>query len=123
MTADEQKICPVTSAKLGSMGDPLPVEVEGQKVWVCCAALPGQAQGHARQVSGPARPGPPADAVLSVPESAVIDTGDRKVVYVETEPGVFEGRVVVLGLRIGDRYPGARRALAPAIASPRPGRS
>ncbi len=40
-----------------------------------------------------------------MPESAVIDTGDRKVVYVETQPGVFEGRSVVLGSRIGDRYP------------------
>jgi Cu(I)/Ag(I) efflux system membrane fusion protein len=43
--------------------------------------------------------------VLSVPESAVIDTGPRKVVYVETEPGVFEGREVVLGPRSGDRFP------------------
>jgi len=40
-----------------------------------------------------------------VPESAVVDTGDRKVVYVEAEPGVFEGRVVVLGPRTGDRFP------------------
>jgi len=43
--------------------------------------------------------------VLSVPESAVIDTGSRKVVYVESEPGVFEGRQVVLGPRSGDRFP------------------
>ena len=40
-----------------------------------------------------------------MPESAVIDTGDRKVVYVEAEPGVFEGREVVLGPRSGDRFP------------------
>ena len=40
-----------------------------------------------------------------MPESAVIDTGSRKVVYVESEPGVFEGREVVLGPRIGDRFP------------------
>ena len=48
---------------------------------------------------------PPRDEVLSVPESAVIDTGDRKVVYVEAEPGVFEGRAVVLGPRTGNRFP------------------
>jgi Cu(I)/Ag(I) efflux system membrane fusion protein len=48
---------------------------------------------------------PPAGDVLSVPETAVIDSGDRKVVYVEAQPGVFEGRQVVLGPRIGDRYP------------------
>ncbi len=35
----------------------------------------------------------------------MIDTGTRKVVYVEAEPGVFEGREVVLGARIGDRFP------------------
>ena len=29
----------------------------------------------------------------------------RKVVYVESEPGVFEGREVVLGSRIGNRFP------------------
>ena len=43
--------------------------------------------------------------MVSVPESAVIDDGARQVVYVETDPGVFEGRVVALGHRIGDRYP------------------
>ena len=43
--------------------------------------------------------------MLSVPESAVIDTGDRKLVYVETLPGVFEGRAIVVGSRVGDRYP------------------
>jgi Cu(I)/Ag(I) efflux system membrane fusion protein len=35
----------------------------------------------------------------------VIDTGVRKVVYVETAPGVFEGREVVLGPRTGSRFP------------------
>jgi Cu(I)/Ag(I) efflux system membrane fusion protein len=43
--------------------------------------------------------------VLSVPESAVIDTGSRKIVYVEAEPGAYEGREVVLGTRNGDRFP------------------
>src|SRR5207245_2583794 len=50
-------------------------------------------------------PSPEREGVLSVPESAVIDTGTRKVVYVESGPGVFEGRAVVLGPRSGDRYP------------------
>jgi Cu(I)/Ag(I) efflux system membrane fusion protein len=49
---------------------------------------------------------------LSVPESAVVDTGTRKVVYVESEPGVFEGREVVLGPRTGDRF-GIKQGLAP----------
>jgi YHS domain-containing protein len=33
-----QQYCPVTGAKLGSMGAPVPVVVGGQTVYVCCAA-------------------------------------------------------------------------------------
>ncbi|MBF0500666.1 MAG: efflux RND transporter periplasmic adaptor subunit [Candidatus Riflebacteria bacterium] len=43
--------------------------------------------------------------ILSVPESAVIDTGLRKVVYVDIGSGTFEGRQVRLGARTGTRYP------------------
>lgn len=32
-----QKICPVSSKPLGSMGDPVSVDVNGQKLFVCCA--------------------------------------------------------------------------------------
>ena len=32
-----QKICPVSGKPLGSMGDPVAVDVEGQKLYVCCA--------------------------------------------------------------------------------------
>jgi Cu(I)/Ag(I) efflux system membrane fusion protein len=42
---------------------------------------------------------------LAVPERAVIDSGTRKVVYVEREPGLFEGVEVQLGPRSGDYYP------------------
>jgi Cu(I)/Ag(I) efflux system membrane fusion protein len=105
-TVDEQKVCPVTKAKLGSMGDPLAVEVEGRKVWVCCSGCrPKLKATPAKYLSKEAAQTAPSDAVLSVPESAVIDAGDRKVVYVETEPGVFEGRAIVVGSRIGDRFP------------------
>src|SRR5262249_19039884 len=48
---------------------------------------------------------PTRGRVLSVPVSAVIDSGDRTVVYVEVMPGVFEGRAVVLGPRSGDLFP------------------
>lgn len=103
-TIAEQKVCPVTGAKLGSMGDPILVDVEGQKVWVCCAACPPKLNADPAKYLARLAP-PPQDQVLSVPESAVIDTGNRKIVYVEKEPGIFEGREVVLGPRIGDRYP------------------
>lgn len=32
-----QKICPVTGADLNSMGGPLPVDVSGRRVFICCA--------------------------------------------------------------------------------------
>ena len=40
-----------------------------------------------------------------MPESAVVDTGTKTIVYVEASPGVFEGRAVVLGPRSGDSFP------------------
>ena len=36
---------------------------------------------------------------VTVPDDAVIDTGDRRVVFVETAPGTFEPREVEVGLR------------------------
>jgi hypothetical protein len=47
----------------------------------------------------------PAGQVLAVPESAVVDTGTRMVVYVERMAGMFDGVEVVLGPRCGDAYP------------------
>lgn len=103
-SVEEQKNCPVTRAKLGSMGVPIAVEVDGRKVWTCCGACPPKLK--ARPATYLSRlAAPPRDRVLSIPESAVIDTGSRKIVYVETEPGIYEGREVVLGPRSGDRYP------------------
>ena len=43
--------------------------------------------------------------VLAVPERAVVDTGAKKIVYVEREEGMFEGVEVELGPRSGDYYP------------------
>jgi Cu(I)/Ag(I) efflux system membrane fusion protein len=103
-SAAEQQICPVTGAKLGSMGDPILVEVEGRKVWTCCDACPPKLKANPARYLPRLAPAP-QDTVLAVPESAVIDTGNDKIVYVETEPGVFEGRKVVLGPRSGDLFP------------------
>ncbi|MDA3862995.1 MAG: efflux RND transporter periplasmic adaptor subunit [Deltaproteobacteria bacterium] len=41
---------------------------------------------------------------ISVPASGVLFTGKRSVVYVELSKGVYEGRLVELGHRVGDRY-------------------
>jgi RND family efflux transporter MFP subunit len=45
------------------------------------------------------------ERVLSVPESAVIDTGNHQMVYVETSPGLYDARWVTLGPRTGAFYP------------------
>jgi Cu(I)/Ag(I) efflux system membrane fusion protein len=42
---------------------------------------------------------------LVVPERAVVDTGAKKVVYVEREPGTFDGVEVELGPRQDEFYP------------------
>jgi Cu(I)/Ag(I) efflux system membrane fusion protein len=55
--------------------------------------------------SASAQPAPGPGQVLAVPERAVIDTGAKQIVYVEREPGLFEGVEVVLGPRAGAMYP------------------
>jgi Cu(I)/Ag(I) efflux system membrane fusion protein len=44
-------------------------------------------------------------AVLSVPVSAVLETGRRQVVYQEIDEGKYIGRQVTVGPRAGDYYP------------------
>ncbi|MBI3865551.1 MAG: hypothetical protein HY290_27070 [Planctomycetia bacterium] len=46
-----------------------------------------------------------APGFAAVPESAVVDTGRRRVVFVETMPGMFDGIEVTLGPRCGDYFP------------------
>ncbi len=104
LTADEQKNCPVTNLRLGSMGDPIAVDFEAHKVWTCCKDCPPKLKAQPAKYLARLAPAPQGE-VLSVPESAAIDTGSRKIVYVETEPGVFEGREVILGARIGNQFP------------------
>jgi Cu(I)/Ag(I) efflux system membrane fusion protein len=96
--------CPVTGARLGSMGPAVAVKLAHRTVRLCCAGCESKLRSTpdrylARRVSAS------AGEILSVPESAVIDTGTKTVVYVETQPGVFEGRAVMLGPRSGDSYP------------------
>jgi len=104
LTVAEQETCPVTRAKLGSMGAPIPVAVKDRKVWVCCESCTEKLASRPGRYLDDDAPAP-AGSVVSVPESAVVDEGSRQLVYVESDPGVFEGRVVVLGHRIGDRFP------------------
>ena len=47
----------------------------------------------------------PPSAILAVPESAVIDRGSEKLVFVESMPGMFDGIAVTVGRRCGGFYP------------------
>jgi Cu(I)/Ag(I) efflux system membrane fusion protein len=46
----------------------------------------------------------PAGHKLAVPESAVIDTGTRQLVYVEKSPGEYEPRLITLGKKAENYY-------------------
>lgn len=51
---DTQKTCPVTDLPLGSMGRPIPVDVGGRKVFICCqgceTALKGESEKYLRKL-------------------------------------------------------------------------
>jgi Cu(I)/Ag(I) efflux system membrane fusion protein len=98
-----QKICPVTGLVLGSMGKPLRETHAGRVVFLCCAGCPDKFRArpdyYVARLSKVTNRG-----VLAVPERSVIDTGSQKVVYVEREPGVFEGVAVTLGPRAEGYY-------------------
>ncbi len=47
----------------------------------------------------------PGSQVLAVPASAVLDTGKRQIVYVQTAPGTFQPREVSLGGKAMDHFP------------------
>ena len=50
-------------------------------------------------------PAPAGPGLLSVPMTAVLDSGTRRLVYVEKSRGLFEAREVVLGPRTGAYFP------------------
>jgi Cu(I)/Ag(I) efflux system membrane fusion protein len=104
LTPEAQKVCLVTSLQLGAMGEPVPIDVDGRKVWLCCAGCEDKIRATPATYLSRLEAAP-RDQVLTVPESAVIDTGRRTLVYVEAEPGVFEARDVTLGARSGDLFP------------------
>ncbi|WP_165226848.1 efflux RND transporter periplasmic adaptor subunit [Aquisphaera insulae] len=100
----ERLLCPVSGLALGSMGRAQDVDVDGRTVRVCCAGCIPKLKSNPTAYLRGQEPSSD-DMVLCVPASAVIDTGSARVVYVESSPGIFEGRSVSLGVRMGDRYP------------------
>jgi len=99
-----QQNCPVTGLPLGSMGEPVAVTAKGQDLFLCCSGCVDDIETSPDLFLAKLAP-PPKGEILTVPQTAVIDTGDRQIVYVEREPGTFEGVAVTLGPRVGDAYP------------------
>ena len=81
---------------------PMHPDVTADRAGAVCRACGGMAL-QARVISYR-----PAGQVLAVPRSAVVDGGQRKVVFVENMPGMFDGVEVVVGPRCGDSYPVVR---------------
>ncbi len=99
-----QKNCPVTGRALGSMGEPVRAKVEGGPIYLCCEGCQEPLADNESEYLARLAP-PPTGSVLAVPERAVIDTGAQQIVYVEREPGLFEGVAVKIGPRSGNYYP------------------
>ena len=74
-SAQDQQICPITEMKLGSMGTPQKVDVDGQTVWICCAAcrqsLLDEPQKHLEKLSAP--PSPKEDSEDDFPAAPPIE--------------------------------------------------
>jgi membrane fusion protein, copper/silver efflux system len=127
-----QKTCPVTGLKLGSMGAPVKRVVAKKTVFLCCPNCVEKFDASTADYLAKLAP-PPGKGVLTVPERAVIDTGTKKFVYVEREPGQFDGievelgplangfYPVVKGLRAGDRVASAGAFLIDAETRLNPG--
>ena len=116
----EQKLKPgmfvsaVIRAELMADGRPAPTGVEGQ--WTCpmdprvLQPQAGECPDHKMalvQIPGtPASAKPEGDRlVLAVPVTAVLDSGVRKLVYVERSKGQFAPVEIVTGPRSDDSYP------------------
>ena len=104
--SSSRKICPVTHGEARLDGRPDPgARSQGRKVWTCCSACPPKLKAQpprylARLDAAAARSRSSAcpSRRSSTPARARSSTS-------RAEPGVFEGREVVLGPRIGDRFP------------------
>jgi Cu(I)/Ag(I) efflux system membrane fusion protein len=82
-----------------------PMKCEGEKTYDAPGNCPvcGMKLVKAEAVEAPGRP---ADVgPLAVPASAVLDSGTRRIVYVEKGRGTFELREVTLGPRGGEFFP------------------
>jgi hypothetical protein len=77
------------------------IAAPAKDVWICtmCPEVKEDGPGECPECGMDLvkQPAGAAGAVLAVPRAAVLDTGARKIVYVEHEPGSYMAHEVVLG--------------------------
>lgn len=98
-------------AALSSQGAPAPTGAEGSFTCPMHPQIMRDSGGSCplcgmdlKKVPGTKGEGGP-DQVIAVPASAVLDSGNRKLVYIEKTKGIYESRDVVLGPRADDYFP------------------
>ena len=95
--------CPMKNASWLQLGDQTTNPYYGSSMLTCGSAIESLPKVDA---SAPTtRRVPIAKPTLAVPRSAVIDTGNDQIVYVESAPGIFDAKSVRLGPLAGDEYP------------------
>ncbi len=77
-----QKICPVSGKPLGSMGDPVAVDVNGQRLFVCCAGCVNAVQANPAKYAA----GRPEITVTSATQADAALIAQQKVCPVMDEP-------------------------------------
>jgi multidrug efflux pump subunit AcrA (membrane-fusion protein) len=109
-TYDQPGLCPVCNMKLVPEQAPeqqymCPMKCEGEKTYDQPGVCP-VCNMHLEKVEPTHLPlHAPPGTVLAVPSDAVLDSGARRLVYVEKGHGTFEPRDVVLGPKSGAYFP------------------
>ncbi len=82
-----------------------PMKCEGEKTYDQPGRCPVCKMKLKEVEAAPTATASPSGAVLAVPVAAVLDSGTRRIVYVEKARGLFEPRELTLGPRSGAYYP------------------
>jgi len=92
-----QKICPVSGKPLGSMGDPVAVDVNGQKLYVCCAGCVNAVKSNPTKYAA----GRPQITVTTATQADAAGIAAQKVCPVMDEP--LGGMGTPIKVMVGDK--------------------